>query len=451
MAILLSSCLAPSRAPHPVRPAPDAQPPWESMSAFIALGDPQSALAAYERALASEPAGRESRVLHARLLMIAGRLAEAREELSLLLAELPRDAEVLYQLSVLEGLEGNAAAQRELLERVVSLDPGHADAAAGLGDLALGRDDPEAAAGYFQSALSADPTNLVALLGTAECRFRQKDWTGAETAAGKAIESQPDYPFAYVDRARARGARGDSKGALEDLGRAIALDPSYPWSYIDRGRLYIREARAEEALADFTMAVALGPEVFAGYAYRAELLDTAGRDREAIADYERVVNLRPDYWFAYPPLAALYFSTGDWVKARTRFLEAARCEEDELSYVLLAALASHRAADRKAAVEILEEALPRMPRDSWQWEVARFLLKPDMDLPLMSRAEKERNRAVRARMLFYLAEMSLAAGRLRTAASWLADIDGAGAPHAIETRLARREFARLTAHSQESQ
>ncbi len=447
MAVLLSSCLAPSPAPRPPSGPDRDDVPWESMSAFIALGDPDSALAAYEQALSRQPAGREARILHARLLLIAGKLVEAREELALLLADGPSDPEALYQLSVLEGLEGDRLARKRLLQQVVLLEPGRADALAGLGDLALEEKDAEAAEELYGSALAVEPSNLVALLGTAEVRARRGDWEGAAAAAGRAVDAQPDYPFARVDRARARRALGDTTGALEDLSAAIALDPSYPWSYIDRGRLYIAEAREAEALADFDMAVALGPEIFAGWAYRAELLAAAGRDGEAAADWERVVSLRPDYWYAYPALGELAFASGDWTRARECFAEASRYEEGSAS-LLLAALAARRGGDARAAAALIEPALPRIARDSWEWDVARFLLKPEADLPLVSRADGEKDRALRARMLFYLAEVSLAMGRERAAMSWLADIDGAGDPRAVETRLARRELARFTARKE---
>jgi tetratricopeptide (TPR) repeat protein len=445
--LVLASCLAPSR--QPARPPLEEQLPWESMSAALSLGDPGKALESYEKALADQPLARDSRLLHARLLMTAGRLADAREELALLVAEQPRDSEVLYNLSLLEGLEGNRERQRELLEKVVSLEPGHADALAGLGDLALEREDTPTAVRSFDAALAADPRNLVALLGMTEIRAREKDWAGSAETAARAIEVEPNYPFAYIDRARARRALGERAGAIQDLSRAIALDPAYPWSYIDRGRLYLDEARREEALADFGMATVLGPEIFAGWAYRGRMLYDAGRDDEALSDFERVASLRPDYWFVFPPLGELSFARGEWANARRYFMEAYRYEEEEHSYLLLAALAARRAGDRRGAAELLEGALPAIPRDSWEYEVARFLLKPEADLPLAARADREKSRTVRARMLFYLADQAFASGRERAAASWLIEIDGSGAPTAIETRLARRELARLTAQKQE--
>ena len=444
---VLASCLEPS--PQPTRPALEEELPWESMSASLSLGDPGKALAAYESALSGKPLARDSRLLRARLLMSAGRLADAREELALLVAEQPADAEVLFNLALVEGLEGNVERRRELLEKVVSLTPDHADALAGLGDLALEREDTAAAGRFFEAARGADPANLVALLGISELRAREKDWAGSAEAAARAIEVEPDYPFAYIDRARARKALGETAGAIHDFSRAIELDPAYPWSYIDRGRMYLQEARMEEALADFGMATALGPENFAGWAYRAQMLYDAGRDDEALSDFERVARLRPDYWFIFPPLGELYFVKGDWAKARQYFLEAYRYEEGEHSYLLLAALAARREGDARGAAALIEGALPGIPRDCWQYEVARFLLKPEADFPLTARADGEKNRATRARMLFYLADQASASGRERAAASWFVEIDDGGAPTAIETRLARRSLARFAAQNQE--
>lgn len=443
----LASCLTPSQ--QPARPPLEEEPPWESMGASLSLGDPDKALAAYESALSGKPLARDFRLLHARLLMTSGRLADAREELALLLAEQPSDAEALYNLAQLEGLEGNAEHRRELLEKVVSLVPGHADALAGLGDLSLEKGDTTAAGRFFEAALGADSANLAALLGMSELRAREKDWAGSAEAAGRAVEAEPAYPFAYIDRARARKALGETVGAIQDYSRAIELDPAYPWSYIDRGRLYLDEARREDALADFGMATIRGPEIFAGWAYRAQMLYDAGRDEEALSDFERVVSLRPDYWFAFSPLGVLAFSKGDWAKARRHFLEAYRYEEGEHSYLLLAALSARREGDARGAAALIEGALPGIPRESWQYEVARFLLKPEADFLLAARADGEKSRTTRARMLFYLADQALASDRERAAASWLAEIDDAGAPTAIETRLARRALARFAAQKQE--
>lgn len=446
---ILSSCLAPSPLPEKRRAEPSVEFPWESMSASIALGDPSTALEKFEKALADSPQSPATRILHGRLLMIAGKLAEAREELGLVLGEDPRSTDALYNLSLVAGLEGRAEEQEELLGRVVAIDAGHSDALAALGDLALARGDEARGAEWFQKALAGDPGNFLALLGQGTISRQRGDCSGAVDLFTRAIARQPDFPFSYIERARAQKSLGLTGEALGDLSRAIALDPGYSWSYLDRGKLYVMEARREEALADFSMAIRLSPEQFSGYALRASVLDAKGDREGALADWERVLALKPGYWFAYPPLGALYFEKGEWDKARQAFLSAYRYQEDDHSLALLAALCSHRGGNPRDSSQALQTVLSQVERDSWYAEIARFLIDPAADARLLNRLQGEKNKALKARMLFYVAEQYLASGRRRAAVSYLALIDGEGDRGLVETRLARFELARSGGGEQE--
>jgi tetratricopeptide (TPR) repeat protein len=441
LAAVLASCVATRPVPEPL--AVEPQLPWESMSAFIALGEPGQALAAYEKAVAEQPDSPATRLLHARLLMLAGRLDEAREELGVLAAGRPADAEVFFNLSLVEGLAGRTVERRAALQRVIAADPGHAGALAALGDLALEADDEPAAAASYERALAGDPGNLVALMGQGEIAFRGKRYEESAGFLSRAIASDPTWPFSYVDRARARRSLGDAAGALEDLTKAIELDPEYPWTYVDRGRVHAQMGKSAEAIADFTVAIRLEPSLFAAYAPRAELLYRADRRAEAAADYTRALELRPDYWYAHAPLGVLLYGEGSWDRAHGELLAAYEKDPEEHAWALLAALALRRGGDARAANAELTALLGRIDRDSWYGEVARCLLDPSADFALTSRIERERNQPVRARMLYYLAEASALAGRRQAAQTYLFEAKDAGAADDPETRLARWELAKL--------
>jgi tetratricopeptide (TPR) repeat protein len=440
----LFSCLAPARAPD--KPPLQSEPrlPYESIAASIAIGNPQAALEAYEAAVKSRPQARETRILHARLLVLAGKLTEAQEELELLLADHGRDARVLYNLAVVEGLKADRRKQKRLLEAAVEADGAYVDAVAALGDIALEEGQDEKAGEHFERVLRIDPENLVALLGKGAILARRREYASAIEPLSRAIGVQPDYPFSYIDRARARRSLGDLAGAIQDLSSAVRLDPSYPWTYIDRGKLYLSSGRSSEALEDFSMAIGLDDSQFEPFALRAELLYRAGRDDPALADYEKLVSLRPDYSFAYQPLGVLYMLKGDWLRAERAFREALRYQEDRKELALLAALAMRRGGRLHDAADFLMGVLPAMPRDAWEYDVARFLIDPAADFALTARIDRERNRAVRARMLFYVASVYLAMDKRRPAMSYLLEIENSGAPGAAETRLAAGELARLT-------
>jgi tetratricopeptide (TPR) repeat protein len=440
--LMLAACLAPSSGPSQKEETVQPEIPYESMRASIALGRPEEALHSYEQSLSSSPHSSATRILHARLLVIAGKLAEAREEFDLVLAEEPRNTDALYNLSVVAGLEGHAAERVTLLQRTVQIDGTRADALAALGQIALETRDTTAAQGFFDRALAHDPSNLEALLGNGSILMVSKQWHAAEEVFGRAVKVQPDYPFTYIDRARARRALKDYPGAVQDLSRAISLDPQYPWSYIDRGKLYVLQSQAPEARADFSMAIRLDPDQFEGYALRAQVLGASGDADGALHDWEQVLRLKPDYGYALVPVATLAWSKGDWPRARDAFVRAYGFQDDEPSLALCAALCAIREGKPSEVPAVLAPALSRIPADTWYHDVARFLLERTGEGQLLARIDRERDTALKARMLFYVAITYLSSGMDRAGLIYLMQADGKGAPHRIETELVRIELNR---------
>jgi tetratricopeptide (TPR) repeat protein len=444
--LLLSVCLAPSRGPGKTEEPAQVEIPYDSMRASISRGRPEEALKSYEQALSAAPHGSATRVLHARLLMIAGKLTDAREEFNLVLAEEPRNTDALYNLSLVAGLEGRVAERASLLRQTVQIDGAHADALAGLGQMAL--EAREAAAqGFFDRALAADPSNLEALLGRGNLLMLQKQWEAAEEVLTRAIAAQPDYPFSSIDRARARRALKDYSGAVQDLSRAISLDPQYPWSYIDRGRLYLLQSQGAEARADFSMAIRLDPDQFESYALRAQSLADSSDADGALRDWEQVLRLKPDYGYAWLPVATLAWSKGDWARARKSFIRAWEFREQEPSLLLCAALCAVRDRRPDDVPKIVAPALSSTPDGSWYRDVARFLQDRAGEGVLLARIDRERDTALKARMLFYVAVTYLSSGMDRAGLTCLIQADGKGAPHRIETELVRIELDRVAAQA----
>jgi len=442
---LLVSCLAPARLPEKP-PVEEETVPYSSVAAFLAVGDPQAALDEYDASLKEEPRSRETRTLHARLLMIAGKLDEARDEFNLLLAGDNLDTMVLYNLSILEGLDGNRKAQKEFLEKTIAADPAHADALSALGDLSLEEKDLTKAKQYFDRALESDEGNFLGLLGQGAILLQNKEYTSASETYTRAIEEEPEYPFSYIDRARSKKALGDSAGAIKDLSKAIALDPQYSWTYLDRGKLYFESGKTDQALEDLTIAIELDPGVFSTYALRGQIYYLREENEKALADFSALIALKPSYYFAYEPLGVLKYMRADWEGTYAAFSEAYLYQKDELSYALLAGLALRRQGKSKEAVKYLQGVLPKIPREVWPYDVCRFLIDPAAeDLALVVRIEREKNKSFRARMIFYLAEQYLMDGKIRAAQSYLLDIDGSGAAETAETRLARWELRAMEA------
>ena len=189
------------------------------------------------------------------------------------------------------------------------------------------------------------------------------------------------------------------------------------------------------------MAIRLDPDQFESYALRADALGMMGKSMDAIADWERVVSLKPSYGEAYEPLAELEWKVGDWAKARAAFLHAYEFDEAEHAYALCAALCALRQGKPDDIAGIVEPVLAHAPSDSWYRDVARYLVDGTGESSLLARIDHERNQALKARMLFYVAVVYRVKGVERTAATYFAQIDGRGAPSAVETELLAAELS----------
>ena len=91
---------------------------------------------------------------------------------------------------------------------------------------------------------------------------------------------------------------------------------------------------------------------------------------------------------------------------------------------------------------LVEPVLAQVPADSWQHDVARLLLDRGSEAVFLARVDHEHDAGLKARLLFYAAMSSFAAGLDRVGITYLTQIDGTGAPAAVETELSRSELVR---------
>jgi tetratricopeptide (TPR) repeat protein len=427
-ALLVAVGCAGSRAPLP----PERGTDYGRIGSYLKAGRPEQAL---EVLLQSPPRSRSEQLLAARLCLQTGRLEEARRRLAELAALYPDDADSLFLHYLLFRQEGNPAGAEPYLTAALAADPRHGEALAEQGRLYLEAGASEEARRAFAGALAGDPNHLEALLGMAQLLAAEERFPEALACLDRAIGATPEYPFAYQDRARVRSALGDDAGALVDLDASIRLEPDYYWSRLDRGRLLLRLGRRDEAGPDFERAVELEPDIFLAYVYSAGIHEERREYLEAIEDTESLLRLRPDYFFALESLGVLYYHSEQWRLSARRFAEAFDNSWDEPSYALLAALARRQAGLDSA--DFLNSRLARIPSDSWAYPLARYLAGETVEAVILDRVQRQPDRAVRARMLFYVGCAFLAEGRSPAGLTYLSEAAQQLPPHWAEARIAR--------------
>lgn len=203
-----------------------------------------------------------------------------------------------YVLSPTRAELTRAAAE---FEEAVSLDPGYADAWAGLGTayrrMPIGGDggtgwllkSKEAAT----RALSIVPEHAEAQAALGMVAFWY-DWeyARAERLLRRALELQPGVADLHVSLAHLLSNLGRHDEALDGIRRARAMDPAWPVPRSLEGQFLFFARRYEDALAQLDAIVAIEPRFPSGHIMRTYPLLALGRYDEAVDECNRATELR---------------------------------------------------------------------------------------------------------------------------------------------------------------
>jgi tetratricopeptide (TPR) repeat protein len=410
--------------------------PYAALSAFVSLGDSDKAIAAYEKAVKNDKQSLEARKLYTSLLLMAGRADEASVLLEKLLEEYPSDPDLLYNLALAEGMKGNLAKQNEILLRMEKENLADERVYSLLGENALmdGKIDP--AAVYFTKALKDNPDSVVANSGMANISLRKADFKNAMTFLDAALKQLPSDPFLLSDRGRAKAGLEDYKGAATDLSKSIELLPDYHWNYLDRGKIYLRDKKLDLAFDDFDKAVKLSPQYFLGYVYRAGIYDAKKEYDLALADYLKAVELKPDYYFPYSSIGKIQFMKKEWTQAATAFGKASGFEKDRLELLLLQYAALRLSGKKDDSVKKFRSLGDSIGPDNPFYIVCQVFGGNQSDSKLIDAIKKQKEKVLKAQLLFYLGLYNEAIGMPTAATAYYAQSAGqTGSPY-METEIA---------------
>ena len=390
--------------PGTVAEKPSTADILSDVSALLAAGNQEAAIAAFDDLDAAAAADPAIRLLKASVLSSAGKVEEARAVAAEVVEKDPNNAEALYVLAAAEGAAGRQKERTALLNRAVTANPTHAPSLAALGTTALRAKSYKNAEAYFDKCLAVDSANAEAMIGKARVRRRANDALAAEALLNRAVETYPAWAEPWAERGRLNRETGNIQRALEDLNTAATLAPADYWISIDRGSTLLDLGRKESALKDFDRAAAIDPEHIVSYVYSAgirdELADYAGAER----DYTKLSTLKPDYYFAFEALGVLRMRDGRWEPARLAFMEAYKYSPSHGNYALLAALSWMRSKGANDAKPFLAKTLTSVPRESIEWYLLRLYHDQTGDTDIVVRIDKEKNKDTKARMLYYLAQ-----------------------------------------------
>ncbi len=267
---------------------------------------------------------------------------------------------------------------QDLFGRILSDDPDHAAASAGL-SLALIREytsmetDPATlrrATAYAEASLKADPHLALANIAAAWAAEFNSDFVRAHELYDAAEVLDTGNPLTLEGRARALKKQGDYDGAMAVLEKAIEMHPDEAIFYGGLGEVCSRKGEYEKAEQAFRKSIALVPDNPIAYASLSHELHMQGKTAEAISVVQDGLKIERNAKL-YNNLGAYLFFQGRYGQAAQAFERTLELEGNTHYYFYWANLAdayrwtpgkeSDAALAYRRAIQLLQSDLSRRP------------------------------------------------------------------------------------------
>ena len=180
----------------------------------------------------------------------------------------------------------------EYFQKAIRIDPGYAQAYAGLasgylerdvwGGLGIGRSADQVRANTLKALeLDGQLAEAHSLLGDIYFGY-DWDWANSEAEFKRAIELNVNLPRSYDRYAFLLQTMGRNQEAIVAMHRAVELDPLSPWYISEEGRVLYRARRYEDAIARYQRALELDPGYLPVLWRMSEAYEQLGKYHEAL-------------------------------------------------------------------------------------------------------------------------------------------------------------------------
>ncbi|HVZ29379.1 MAG TPA: tetratricopeptide repeat protein [Asticcacaulis sp.] len=224
----------------------------------------------------------------------AGRLDQARELYTRVLAAEPANAQALDLFGALECQAGRFDKGLELLDRSLALRPDQPDVVynRGLALDYLGRSGDALAS--YDSVLKLRPDHAQAWFARANILQAQKRFDEAVVSYDRATQFMPNLAEAHSNRAYAMHCLNRLQEALAGYDRALALRPDLVETLVHRGTALHALGRFPEAVVSFERALQLNPRHVEAWFMRGNSLTALRRLDAALISFEQALAIKPD-------------------------------------------------------------------------------------------------------------------------------------------------------------
>lgn len=348
-----------------VAKAPDFAPAWTLLAGF-ALGEKNFAEcdSLIDKALARDPYNLEALLLRGRLYLAQDRPADAVAAIEKVIAMYPQLPMGLFELARAQVANGDVGSAITNLYQVINKNPGNVEAVMTLATLNLRKGDAGASVILLRKLLEQRPDLVRAHMLLADAYRAQRNLDDALVIYQDVEARYPQNPETALLRGFILAEQKKFAAAREAFERALTLNPDDPTAFEQAITMYFAEGKRQEAFDRIAAVVAKNPKqqgpglVLQAKAY----LGTKEYDLAEQA-LLKALELIPDNQTVYVLLAAVYRQTDQVPKALEKLEQAmARNPKDASTQILIGFLHDDR-KDYAAARDAYQKVLTMDPNN----------------------------------------------------------------------------------------
>jgi len=198
---------------------------------------------------------------------------------------------------------GRVAEAQRLYQRILTIDPDHAEALHLFGLLAYRVGQLETAVALITQAIQRQPQHAPYQFNLGVVLHKQGKLDEAVAAYRKALALNPYYVEAHSNLGNVFMERGHLEDAAVCYQRAVGIRPNYVEAYNNLGAALKEQGKLDEAVAAYQRALTFKPDHVEAHSNLGMALMEQGKLDEAVAALERALSLKADYVHAHYNLA----------------------------------------------------------------------------------------------------------------------------------------------------
>ncbi|HEY2250158.1 MAG TPA: tetratricopeptide repeat protein, partial [Planctomycetaceae bacterium] len=242
----------------------------------------------------------------------------------------------------------------QIYQKILRVDPRHADALHLLGILGQQRGQPALAIEYIGKAIAVNGSKAVYHTNLAAAHQALKRYYDAENCCRRAIRLEPKYAEAHYNLGLALESQGKADAALGAYEQATRLKPQIAEAHLNRGNVLRELGHQDAAEQSFREALRVRPGYALAHYNLGNLLHGQDKNAAAIECYRQAVASDPNYVDARFNLATVLQASRRYDEAIDVFRDVLRMRPNmaEAAYKLGLSLAAvHRLGEAAAAFQ----------------------------------------------------------------------------------------------------